>query len=309
MSEMPPELKAEADAITAQYDFKDEFGHYPSPEELDDYFTEESSGKSLFGKGDWEPYEGPRGGSGWRNTDTGEVVYSEDPPGKGSSGGGGIIDGAVSEQSLSEKLGKKTFGTANKMDVLEMEDGSEVYKVTVDNEMMEEARDRTMTAYNFLEELGGSTATYDVADDGSWFASKEAEGESLRTVSDEVRDKINPDDVEWVMAEQLIAGNWDAHPDNIRVSDSGSLTVFDYDNASSDMTMSENISAFWETFSYIEGMVDDELDRDAIRDKAAEIATQVSMRMVDNVDDAKGSNDEMLENINNNLLAAVERDL
>jgi len=307
MSEMPSELKAEADSITAQYDFKDEFGYYPSPEELDDYLTEKGSGKSLFGKGDWEPYEGPRGGSGWRNTQTGEVVYTEDAPGDGSSGGS-IIDGAVSSQSLSEKLGKKTFGTANKMDVLEMEDGSEVYKVTVDNERMEESRDRTMTAYNFLEEIGGSTATYDVADDGSWFASKEADGESLRTVSEEVRDKINPDSVERVMAEQLVAGNWDAHPDNIRVSESGELTVFDFDNASSDMTKDENISAFWETFSYIEGMVDG-VDRDAIRDKASKISTQVSMRMVDNVDGSKGSKSEMLENINNNLLAAIEGNL
>ncbi len=28
----------------------------------------------------WEPYEGPRGGSGWRNTETDEVVYSEVSP-------------------------------------------------------------------------------------------------------------------------------------------------------------------------------------------------------------------------------------
>lgn len=83
MSEMPPELKAEADSIIAQYNFKDEFGYYPSPEELDDYLTEGSSGKSvLFGKGgDWMPYSGPQGGVGWKNVNTNEVVYDEEPPG------------------------------------------------------------------------------------------------------------------------------------------------------------------------------------------------------------------------------------
>ena len=30
----------------------------------------------------WVPYQGPRGGSGWQNPDSGEVVYGEDPPGE-----------------------------------------------------------------------------------------------------------------------------------------------------------------------------------------------------------------------------------
>jgi len=30
----------------------------------------------------WIPYEGPRGGSGWQDTDTGEVVYGDRPPGE-----------------------------------------------------------------------------------------------------------------------------------------------------------------------------------------------------------------------------------
>lgn len=32
--------------------------------------------------GSWVPYEGPRGGEGWRNTATGEIVYQEEPPGE-----------------------------------------------------------------------------------------------------------------------------------------------------------------------------------------------------------------------------------
>ena len=33
-------------------------------------------------KGSWEPYVGPREGFGWRNPDTDEVVYQDDPPGE-----------------------------------------------------------------------------------------------------------------------------------------------------------------------------------------------------------------------------------
>lgn len=32
-------------------------------------------------KADWVPYQGPRGGEGWQNTESGEVVYDEEPPG------------------------------------------------------------------------------------------------------------------------------------------------------------------------------------------------------------------------------------
>lgn len=35
----------------------------------------------MFLKAEWEPYVGPQGGQGWRNTETDEVVYSDTPPG------------------------------------------------------------------------------------------------------------------------------------------------------------------------------------------------------------------------------------
>lgn len=35
--------------------------------------------------GQWEPYEGPQGGKGWRNTQTDEVRYQENPPGETTS--------------------------------------------------------------------------------------------------------------------------------------------------------------------------------------------------------------------------------
>lgn len=30
---------------------------------------------------EWEPYEGPQGGEGWRSLDSGEIIYSDEPPG------------------------------------------------------------------------------------------------------------------------------------------------------------------------------------------------------------------------------------
>ena len=37
---------------------------------------------SLFEKAEWEPYAGPQGGTGWRNPETGEIVYDDLPPGE-----------------------------------------------------------------------------------------------------------------------------------------------------------------------------------------------------------------------------------
>ena len=240
---------------------------------------------SIFGKSEW--------------------VYEEDP-----SGSGGIdLDDAVSEQSLEEKLGKRLFGTASSMDVLEMEDGSEVFRVTVDDEQSEEARDRTMTAYNFLEEIGGHVTEYDVGEDGSWFASREVDGEILRSAPDEFRDNIDEDHLTEVMAEQLIVGNWDAHPENMAVDENGELQVFDFDGASSDMSEYENISAFRQTLSYVDGMVDDDIDIDDVIEQAQEMVTQISLNMVDSVGEEAGTNPEFLEQINQNLRLIIEGEI
>ena len=40
----------------------------------------EKSSERIF-KADWEPYVGPQNGKGWRNVDTDEVVYEDEPPG------------------------------------------------------------------------------------------------------------------------------------------------------------------------------------------------------------------------------------
>lgn len=37
---------------------------------------------AILKAGEWVPYEGPEGGSGWRNTSTGEIDYSDQPPGE-----------------------------------------------------------------------------------------------------------------------------------------------------------------------------------------------------------------------------------
>ena len=40
---------------------------------------------------EWVPYEGPRGGTGWQNTDTDEIVYEDEPP-EEDDGGGDVLD-------------------------------------------------------------------------------------------------------------------------------------------------------------------------------------------------------------------------
>ena len=62
-------------------------------EKLDDEIDGALGG--LASKASWVPYSGPRGGSGWRNADTGDVVYDDDAPGE--SVGGEELEGALEE--------------------------------------------------------------------------------------------------------------------------------------------------------------------------------------------------------------------
>lgn len=58
-------------------------------------------------KGSWEPYLGPREGFGWRNPDTDEVVYQEEPPGEPD------LSALTTEQAdaLEEALGADITGS------------------------------------------------------------------------------------------------------------------------------------------------------------------------------------------------------
>lgn len=57
-------------------------------------FTEASVAKEA---GAWEPYDGPQGGQGWRNTATDEVRYQEDPPGE-TAGADESADGPITAE-------------------------------------------------------------------------------------------------------------------------------------------------------------------------------------------------------------------
>lgn len=50
--------------------------------DLDAFFQKESEADAGSGEDvTWVPYQGPQGGDGWQNVDTGEVVYDDKPPG------------------------------------------------------------------------------------------------------------------------------------------------------------------------------------------------------------------------------------
>lgn len=50
------------------------------------------SDMELFEDGNWTPYEGERGGRGWKNSATGEVVYQDEKPGDSGSASGDAPD-------------------------------------------------------------------------------------------------------------------------------------------------------------------------------------------------------------------------
>jgi len=52
-------------------------------EAIDEAFDRALSEKlGVSEKAEWVPYEGPQGGQGWQNTETGDVTYDEEPPGE-----------------------------------------------------------------------------------------------------------------------------------------------------------------------------------------------------------------------------------
>jgi len=91
---------------------------------------------SIFGKGgDWEPYEGPQGGFGWRNTENGEVLYQPDPPGGFSTEGLSDEELGVLEQVVESQGGDPSVldgggDTTENIELPSIEDfdeGDEIY--------------------------------------------------------------------------------------------------------------------------------------------------------------------------------------
>lgn len=66
-------------------------------------YTRLSHGRHRMG-GEWQRYQGPRGGHGWKNTRTGEVVYADQEPGAGGEGAAG--DGSGPEGALAAHAGR-----------------------------------------------------------------------------------------------------------------------------------------------------------------------------------------------------------
>lgn len=84
--------------------------------------------KGISFKGGWIPYQGPRGGEGWKNTDSGDVTYDDEPPGEISDDAVDQMEGAVAnrlqqasdenlEQAYEEMVGGEPSGS---MDETEM---------------------------------------------------------------------------------------------------------------------------------------------------------------------------------------------
>ena len=114
----------EIERITEQWElFTDWFDEIGIESDIDmrdriDVETSEKSGpifKNLFSK-DWEPYIGPQGGEGWRNPDTDEIHYGEEPPGETDFE---FIDEVMDPQDVQEGDTYAVFG--DDMDVVQID--------------------------------------------------------------------------------------------------------------------------------------------------------------------------------------------
>ena len=131
MSEIPLELETEGRSLVEQQNFKDEYGRFPTPQELDEFMqgtfedgnsTDEKSLPFFFRKTEWEPYLGPSGGEGWKNPDTDEVVYQDEPPGDTEFE---FLDERMDPQDVQEGDTYAVFGEGGELITVDVIDVSE----------------------------------------------------------------------------------------------------------------------------------------------------------------------------------------
>ena len=88
----------------------------------DENSTDEKSLPPLFRKAEWEPYIGPQGGEGWKNPDTDEVVYDDEPPGDTEFE---FLDESMDPQDVQEGDTYAVFGEGGELINVDVIDVSE----------------------------------------------------------------------------------------------------------------------------------------------------------------------------------------
>lgn len=141
-------------------------------------------------------------------------------------------DAATETQPLIEKSNASAGVTASAMEVETLPDGTDAYVTNYgdgDTEAKPELRDREQSAYNFLEQTDNldNVTPHTFDENGEWSASLESPGKSGYQ-ADSVIDREEFVDA---AAAQLISGDNDLHPDNIRVTDDGEFDFIDIDHS------------------------------------------------------------------------------
>ena len=178
---------------------------------------------------EWVPYQGPRGGSGWKNADSGEVVYEDEPPGQTVDFG----DRNVVDEASLEEAGI-SGGTKMEGSVVRFEDGGAALKRTdIDDP------ERIEVVANTINSLGGSAPAMDSADDGLYM--ELIEGDDLDSA-----DGINEDDYADTVAAALLAGVDDFVPDNVVVDGRGVPHMVDLDRSAADLSRESSVPSMFD---------------------------------------------------------------
>lgn len=253
----------------------------------------------------WVPYEGPQGGTGWENTDNGEVVYGTEPPGRTHSIdelrsmlGDNVVDdmletmpdwasdalesGEVPEHEAEEPDGGG-LPTDDIADIREPTDdevrgnttASGVAIATTDDGEKLYIKDadageyeRVETGSKAVEALGVDVPEREFMPGRDAMAVEEVEGESLLESAEEA------DNAPRAIAATLLAGETDPRPGNYVVRDDGSVVPVDMDQvAGTDGGYLESqMTSFTQS---VEFLPDFPFDEDDVLQEAESIADDV----------------------------------
>ena len=238
------------------------------------------------------------------------------------------FDKVEDKMSLSD-VGASTGVSAEAMRVHKLSDGTVAYFTDYTHpSIKEELRDNTMVTYEASRVLDSNVPPHKMADDGSWVASREFDGESVWSAPDSWKEKIDEEELLDEFAKQLIMGNSDLHGENVLINEEGEFSFIDLDHStgrldhdprtgehkgfSEDLIMSGSTLslAFENNGSTLRALVGEKDVKDLMVERAEELAEQYleDGTIDDAVEAASEYNEEKADHIKHNaeLLANGE---
>ena len=173
---------------------------------------------------EWVAYEGERGGEGWRNTETGEIVYQDEKPGSDGDEGSDGSDlpselDPSNATSIEQFEGGRSGGQDGDIKIAEMPDGSQnILKPKKEQEGKAE-----VAGASAVRALGGKAPQSAYDDENNQVIQEFIEGQDPEHAMPETDSYVSS------LAATSLAGNADPNVTNFTVENDGEVWVTDAD--------------------------------------------------------------------------------